>query len=304
MCDLRWRKESGRKQILKEFYGKHSGVGWYCRVLKRCNLGHQNLHMKNTICLFISLFISVSLSIDLSAQDFLITAKGDTLRGKIKILGNQTDARIQFVNAQKERKNFTMFQVKEVFIKNEKFIPVKNGQRYVYMKALREGYLGLYAFQLENQITYDGRFFLKKDGQGLEVPNLTFKKTVSRFLSECAEVEAEMENGNLGKSDLIKIVDRFNACIEAKTLVLNATKAPNVVLTANVLESWTQLADAIQKTTIVEKESASEMITDIKGKLARGEKIPKFLADGLRNLFKGHTELLENLETALKNSEQ
>ncbi len=232
------------------------------------------------------------------AQDFIITTKGDTVRGKVKIISIGMERRIQLVTSTKERSNYTIFQVKEAFINNERFHPVKFGQSFTYMKLVKEGYLSLYGYQIENQSNYDGQYLLKKDGKGMEVPNLTFKKNMVKFLAECPTVVQHIEKGEIGKGEIFKIVDAFNLCIDSNTK-LSIVQPSSAFVSPSVLSPWDTLEKKVKESSLPQKADAEEMIADIKGKLLRGEKIPKFLSEGLKELLSPSSVLSDELQRML-----
>jgi hypothetical protein len=241
-------------------------------------------------------FISVAF---VHGQDFIVTAKGDTLRGKIKITSTNIGQRMQVVTPAKEKKTYSVVQIRLALIDSVVYHPVKFGQSYSFMKLIKSGYLNLYAFQSDNQLTYDRQYLLKKDGVGIEVPNLSFKKSMTKFLSECPTVASEISNRTLGRNDVIKIVDSFNQCIENNTRLLVTKDLPSTISTS-LSEIWIMLEDKIKASTISEKKYALEMVADIKTKLKRGEKIPAFLSEGLKSMVSTDAEVVTALNKALE----
>jgi hypothetical protein len=260
-----------------------------------------NSMFRNTFFLF-GAFIAIGFNVS-QAQDFIVTTKGDTLPGKVKLISNGLERRIQLVNEAKERSSYTIFQVKEAVISNQRFHPVKLGQSFTYMKLIKEGYLSLYGFQIENQSTYDGQYLLKKDGGGMEVPNLTFKKNMAKFLSECPTVAADIASGAKGKSDIAKIIDAFNLCIENNTKLSISQQPTTTVVSSSVLDPWNTLEQKVKESSLSDKADALEMIADLKAKLLRGNKIPKFLSEGLRAMLSSDPRLTDELQLALKSIE-
>ena len=84
----------------------------------------------------------------------------------------------------------------------EVFQPVKGPYGYTFMKLVKSGYLSLLSFQPENQSSYDGMWLLKKDGDGIEVPNLTFEKGMKKFLSDCPALVKKIDNDVYNKKRL------------------------------------------------------------------------------------------------------
>jgi hypothetical protein len=234
-----------------------------------------------------------------SAQDYVVNVKGDTLTGSIKPLTFGPDKKVQVTSADKKKTVVPIFQVKAYSLKGEIFQPVKGPSGYTFMKLLKAGYVSLYAFQLENQTSYDGRFLLKRDGTGTEVPNLSFKKITSRFFSDCPAIESKIEDGTYGKKELDTIIDEYNACINGRTAEhtqVIATRTEQV----KKINSWDILETKVKALSEFEgKTNALEMIGEIKNKISKSEKVPNFLINGLKGTLT-QPELQADLETALK----
>src|SRR5688572_10252863 len=140
--------------------------------------------MKTFTVIHILLFLLMMLVAQCAhAQDFVITTKGDSIVGKVRILHSTTDPKVQVAPAEGKKQVFGILQVQRFRYRDEIFQPVRFNNRYMFMKLLKPGYVSLFTFQLENQLTYDGVYLLKKDGSGLEVPNLVFKKALTRYMS-------------------------------------------------------------------------------------------------------------------------
>jgi hypothetical protein len=229
-------------------------------------------------------------SLSSAAQDYAVTSRGDTLRGEIKIFNFGNDRKIQVVGTDKKKNNVPILGLRSFSKENEVYHPVKGTTGYVFMKLIKEGYLSLYAFQLPNQVTYDGSFLLKKDGESLEVPNLNFKKALKKFLEDCSETVAKIDDGTYSRKDVKLIVEDFNACIARKTEVRPAP-APVTVIAEEVRPAdsgaW---ADLEQKVTglgdFPGKTDALDMIGEIRLKLSRQQKVPNFMVEGLKTSLK------------------
>ncbi len=256
--------------------------------------------MKNYFNFYRSLiFVWFAIPISLSAQDYVVTHKGDTLKGNVKIVSISMNSSVKLTSVDKTKTNYTIFQVKSFSYKNEIYQPVKGPYGYVFMKLKKTGYLSLYAFQLLNQMTFDGLYLSKMDGTGMEVPNLNFKKQMSKFLFECESVASKIENGDFRKQDLDSIIYEFNLCIAKSTIELTSKISKNEVQTKK-LNAWDSLEEKLKNQPDFEgKSSALEMVTDIKSKISRGDKVPNFITDALKNIL-NPTELKNDLENALK----
>jgi hypothetical protein len=233
-----------------------------------------------------------------SAQDYVVTITGDTIHGKVKYFNNTgvkytaaTNAKYVQITADNGKKS--THEVLETIgfrMKDEIYHTIKFEQSYTFMKLLKSGYLNLYSYQLANQTTWDGRYFVKKDGGLLDVPNLGFKKRVTKFLADCPDVVAKVEAGDLSRANLSDLVDQYNSCIHGKS---NPVKSPAVA-------AWADLQAAVKALPDFDKKAdALEMIQDILGKVARKENVPSFLMSGLKDSLKDQSTVADALDKAL-----
>jgi hypothetical protein len=254
--------------------------------------------MKKFQIVHISLcFVAVLICERADAQDYVLTAKGDSLTGEVKPLVYSTDKRVQIITADKKRTTLSLFEVKAYSQGAEIFHPVKSETGYVFMKLIKSGYLSLYGYQMDNQMRFDGLFLLKRDGARLAVPNLGFKKYIAKFLSDCEQVSNNVKDGRLTKRDLESIVDQYNACIEGRTFDHKKQIVKQETQTVNI-GAWDSLEQGINALDFPEKNNALEMVSEVKKKIRQNEKIPNFLLEGLKNSLR-ETTLTEQLAHAI-----
>jgi hypothetical protein len=257
--------------------------------------------MKTFNVIHILLFVLMMLVYQcVKAQDYILTSKGDTLRGETKPISFGAEKKVQLI-ADNKKTIHPIFKVREFTYRGDRYQPVKGVTGYSFMKVIKSGYLSLYSFQLDNQVTYDGQFLTKKDGSGIEVPNLAFKKTMSHFLEDCASVSDKIKSGDLGKKNLELIVDEYNACVQNKTTTPQKTP---VIVQSDEVNQKIKTLDALEttiksKTDFDGKNDALEMVSEIKNKINRGEKIPNFLVEGLKNSL-GKSDITTELDNALQ----
>jgi hypothetical protein len=260
--------------------------------------------MKNLSVKYIlaSLFPLALAAYDLPAQDFLVTSQGDTLRGDLKPFTIGPGKKVVITLPDKTKSTYPILKVRSYMLDGEEYHPVRSERGYEFMKVIRHGYLTWYAYQMENQSRFDGQFLAKKDGQFLEVPNLSFKKLMAKFLDDCPLVSEKIASGELEKRDLDQIVTQYNECIINRTVdhdrVLRQQKK-----TTTTTMSWTGLEDRIKAHAEFDRKAdALEMVADIKGRINREEKIPNFIIEGLKQALEG-TELTADLEAALRQTQ-
>jgi hypothetical protein len=259
------------------------------------------------ICSALKTLVAVALTVFIGpfafSQDYAVNVKGDTLKGKLRIF-NTGEKKIQVIGADKEKTSIPIFQVKAFRSNNELYHPVKGPAGYSFMKVMKEGYLSLYNFQLPNQTTYDGLLLSKKDGTFLEVPNLTFKKAVKRFLEDCPSTAQKVDAGDFSRNDLPALVDNYNDCIDQKSAQYSqspkteqAKPADKPVVAPPAWDTLEQRVTALPE--FAGKADALDMIREIKTKLSRGETVPKFMSEGLKSTLAGQ-DVAPDLDAALQ----
>lgn len=235
------------------------------------------------------------------AQDFVVTIKGDTLRGKVRFFNSSgvkyagsNSKYIQLTPKEGKKISFQVLQVVSFSMNDEHYHTIKIQQTYDFMKVLAPGYLTLYAYQPENQTTWDGRYFVKKDGALLDVPNIGFKKKVSRYLADCPDVVTKIESGELERSDLKELVRAYNDCVSLKT-------APKPVDSSPGGDAWKTLEHAVNGlTSFDQKTDVLDMIREAQNKISRNEAIPSFLINGIKEALKDQSSVQEALTAALE----
>lgn len=230
-----------------------------------------------------------------SAQDYVVTLKGDTLLGEVKYFSGtgSSNKYIRLTPPAGKKTNYQILETKAFRIENEIYHTVKLRNDYTYMKLIASGYLNLYSYQVDNQTGWDGRYLLKKDASGLDVPNLGFKKRISQFMSDCPDVVNKIESGDLGRTNLVKLVEAYNACFNLKN------NQQSIIVSKE--DTWTKLEKAV--TALPEfgkKKDALDMIQEIQRKVRQNETVPSFLVNGLKDTLKDQSALTEQLNQALE----
>lgn len=256
--------------------------------------------MKNLFV--VALFVVALFSLGLAAHaqtDYVVTLKGDTLKGKVKILTYDRLDRVQVV-AENKKQNYSALEARVVSFKGLIYHTISLGQGFRYMQLLQPGFLSLYAFRLENQSSYEGRYLVKKDGSGIEVPNLTFKKTLSGFLAECPEVVERIKSGDFGRRDLTQIIERYNSCIQFKTE--RKIEQPTQVITEKESDQMVALNSLITKveaSSLDNKTDLIDLIKDLRSKVGRNEILPNYLLKDIKNQLGALPDFTPDVEKLL-----
>jgi ribosomal protein L14E/L6E/L27E len=258
--------------------------------------------MKNNIVLHILLFALMMLAYQCaSAQDYILTARGDSVTGEVKPLLHGPNKKVELMSADDEKTSYSIFEVRAFSHEGDIYHPIKGDQGYVFMKLIQPGYLSLYAYQPENQTRFDGLFLKKMDGENMVVPNLGFRKYMSRFLEDCLQVAEKVKTGELGKKNLTDLIDAYNACIDRRTITHDEIIASRQEQAAKI-SAWDSLEEKILQKDFSERNNALEMIGEIRKKIQREEKIPNFLIEALKNSLKD-TGLTAEVELAIEEIE-
>ena len=232
----------------------------------------------------------------MAQTDYLVTSKSDTIKGKVRILSYDKIDRAQVtVNDKGKKETFTALQVLSVHMDNEFFKAIQLENTVRLMKVIKTGYLSLYAFKLPNQSSYDGRYMVKMDGSTLEVPNMSFKKMMSKFLEDCTELSEKIKKGELGKADVNAILEEYNVCVTQLKPVTTSTPAAT-----EQLEAIQNLSNKIKELNFDAKQDALDILKDIQSKVEKKEKVSNYLMGGLENALKEQPSLTEDLNKLME----
>lgn len=239
------------------------------------------------------LMVSLLASAALQAQDYLVTTKKDTLRGKITIASYTTSDRAVLTSeTDKKKTEYQAYTVLSIRIDTFTYIPVRTPDAFRFVQLKKNGMLRLCFARQAPGTPYNIPYLVKLSGEVMEVNALRFKKTVSRFLAECTTVQQKIEDESLGRGDLEKIVDTYNRClVQQTTVAFTASEDPK-------LEALTAFNKTLSQDASVPPE-AMDILKDLYTKVKEGRPAPNYLTEGLREALKGHPTYAEELETLL-----
>lgn len=246
---------------------------------------------------YLFLLLFVFCAADMLAQtDYAVTSKGDTLKGTTKILTYDLLDRVQ-VKINKKKKVYTALEVKAVFVDGVVYHTVKYDNGFRYMKLIKPGFLSLYGFRQPNQSSYDGQFLVMKNGKSMEVPNLTFKKSMANFLSDCADVAERIKSGDLGKRDMDQIIDRYNSCLQFKTeQKIETVPVPTAVETEKMMAVNSLISKVEAAADFAEKADVLDLLKDLRSKVGRNEILPNYLTKDIKKYLVGRPQFAEDLD--------
>ncbi len=241
-------------------------------------------------------FFLLVIATSAQAQNYVITTKGDSLPGNIKLFSYDLLDRVQ-VNTEKKT-TLTAIQIRSIFLNGETYKPARLGNAIRFMKVVKTGYLSLYAFKPENLSQYDGRMLIKMDGNSIEVPNLGFKKILIEFLGDCEEVTARIKGGEFARKDLESIIYAYNKCMGDKTYAI-AKQATITETSKDKLKAIATLRSKIEKAKDVKSKDALELLADIEAKIKKGDAIPNYQREALKELVANIPDTTNELEDIL-----
>ncbi len=243
---------------------------------------------KYPIKTIITLFITLPLSV-FSQSDYVVNLKGDTLKGDLRFtFGEQID-KVQISVAGKKT-SYTGLQVRALVKDGIVYRPIRFENNIRFMKVLKDGFLSYYSFNMNTPDSWDGRYLSKKDGTGIEVPNLGFKKTLARFLSDCPALKKQFEKGDFSRHDLDRIIDLYNQCMESKTGSAVAIENEKGQIIKNMIAK-------VEKENFPAKKDALEALRVVQTKVSQNEAVPNYLFEGLKSYFADIPSLNKDLES-------
>jgi ribosomal protein S17E len=245
----------------------------------------------------VGFFVFLSLT-NFAQSDFIVKLPKDTLYGEVRIQSYDQQDRIQLI-VNKKKENFKATQLALVSIKGEIYKAQKLENSIRMMKLLKEGFLSIYAFKVDNQSSYDGRMLVRKDGTSMEVPNLSFKKTMTAYLADCKTVSEMIKNGTYSRNDLGKIVDDYNACMVSNSEEIVSVKVKSEEQSSIQNEKTEMINAFTKKVTELDFESrkdALEILQDIQSKVSRNETIPNYQVEALKSLLVAQQSIQPDLE--------
>jgi hypothetical protein len=230
--------------------------------------------MKYFLTAVVLLFFSASFG-----QDYIVTMKGDTLRGEARIQSYDLMDRVQHVNGRKKT-TYTAVQVRQLSMNSELYAPVKLDNAIRMMKVIRSGFLSLYSFRYPNQMSYDGRLLVKMGTTSQEVPNIGFKRFIGSLVEDCPEVAEKVDAGEFTRNNVEELVDTYNKCVaanqERRFESVTEKKSNPTIDFAEELRTRVNASDLTTKTEV------NDLLNSITEKVKRNEPVPVYMKEGLK----------------------
>ena len=240
-------------------------------------------------CLIILLCLAMS---GVNAQNYVITTRMDTVRGETTIQFHDRVDKV-LLTANNKKTLFEAFQVLMLFHDSVVYKPVRTVDAIRFMRVARSGLVSLCYYRQSPGSPYNIPYLVKLTGESLEVNNLLFKKSVSRFLEDCASMRQKLKDESLGRNDLEKIIDEYNRCLEKQTKVAFTPSGDPKLTAISELNKKISLDAAVPA-------DVTEILKGIYGKVKDGLPVPNYLTDGLREVLKGFPVYREDVENLIE----
>ncbi len=228
-----------------------------------------------------------------TAQDWVITTTQDSISGAINIEMATDNYEEIVVKNDAGKTRLKAHQFIEFNLDGQKYKTVKQAGKYRIMKVGKEGYLSLYFFRQDGAFDFGTQYLSKVTGDGILVPNISFKKGMSKFLADCSSIEQGFEQGKYKKSKLNELIDDYNNCIANNTVSLeNESPEDN----DNPL---TLLIDSIKSKIDPSNSELQSLLNDIKSKIKQGNTVPGYLKSALTDQTAGMENIKAEVEELL-----
>lgn len=229
----------------------------------------------------------------LFAQDYLVTTKNDTVRGKLSIISYPTMDKVIVSQPQKKKTEYAAPYIISIFQDSAFYQTVRVPDAYRIMRIGKTGPVSICYARQSPGTPYDVPYLVKRTGESMQVTALRFKKSVTNFLTDCARVDEMIEKDELGRKDLDRIVDEYNLCLAQQT--------PNAsALTGNpTLSAISKLNTRLMADSSAPRD-AVDILTDIDRKVRDRKEVPNYLLEGLKNSLAGRDDFKADLEELLQ----
>ena len=235
-------------------------------------------------------------------EDYLVTAKRDTLYGKVYINFRKGKLQTATVKNDDGKKIYQVYQVLEIHKVDSTIYEAKKIlDKYQFAKLVKPGYVGYYLYSQE-EVTADKfnlQVLIRADGDYVTFSNMAFKKRVSEFLADCEAVKVNFEDGKYKIKDLDQILDDYNDCIDVRTKDRMILTQGNITTTEENTTKITEVDSLIASVKATEKlpnqSEVVDMLNDVRQKLSNNEALPGYLVGALKGALENNDDLLAQL---------
>ena len=151
---------------------------------------------------------------------YLVTNKGDTLRGLIKYTRQyELSLRVQFREEKsRDAETYRPFSIRSFWVKNETYeskiydyAPERADGFAVFMRRMNTGYCKVYEYWNSDKERGFTQTFIEKPNKSMEeVQFFEFKRQMQHYFNDFPQLVAKIKRNVFQKKDLLKIVAEYN----------------------------------------------------------------------------------------------
>jgi hypothetical protein len=159
-----------------------------------------------------------------SSQGYVVTNKGDTLKGEIIERDKKTGLRfegdkIKLIISPTEKKSYSPGKIKMYYNGENVFESVEyKSEEFAFMQVVDKGELTLYQLDLERDKkgeieVYETQYYVKKTTEkaAIRIKENNFKKDIGALVKDNDDMLDEVNNKDLVFEDLEKVIKDYNA---------------------------------------------------------------------------------------------
>ena len=259
-------------------------------------------------------------------DQYIVKLNGDTLRGKLQINPSRDNSRsMYFKNSDGTKENIRPIRISYVYYDEDyQFRSVAFYNQRVFMRIISENKnLSHYHYthKRENSIATTN-VITKPDGDVLEISALTFRKQIAKFLEDCPEIIAKLDNKEYRFGKQEELYRDYNNC-DLQTMVAvsavqeSSDKDGSAAAAGGVAAATTATTTTSTGTTTVPKSEEQdklneidefrkyvralddfdhsrdvlEWLTDVEYRVSQNRDIPNYLWNSLNSMTVGNKEL-------------
>lgn len=176
------------------------------------------------LALVVSIFTTVSAQSTLT-PGYIITAKGDTLKGQIKFNPKNDlllyDA-ITFQTSAADKKSYRANKIKEYSFDGNVFVSRMIDGKPVFVKRLSAGAVNLYEYKAEeffmNNIHVRVDYYMEKlgDSEFMHIRESKYKKQLAEALSDDQDLIRDIQEKKYDYENIVDIFEQYNKNKEDK----------------------------------------------------------------------------------------
>ena len=154
-------------------------------------------------------FIAISLFAT-AQKDYVVTLKGDTVYGSATILPDRLYDKVS-LKGEGGKQEFKSIHISTVNIEGKFYDPINYNNKRIFGQRAVKGPLSLYKLRPEKEFEFYVEILIDQKQETSQVPNIGFKKIMSRFFSDCPELAQKIESKELVKNDMEEIISTYNS---------------------------------------------------------------------------------------------